>query len=120
MVYNSHVVFVERIDKMRRDDSRYTPAHWFDGTVVANGIRQHYYRTGGDHRSLVLLQGFTDNGLSWSRVARALERDYDVIMVDARGHGLSGGPEAGYSQGLLTEDVIELMRELTIERPVVM
>ena len=80
-----------------RVDSHRVPSHWIEGMVEANGIRQHYYRTGGDRRTLILLHGFTDNGLSWARVARALERDYDVVMVDARGHGLSDGPETGYS-----------------------
>lgn len=86
---------------------------------MANGIRYHHYRTGGDHPALVLLHGFTENALSWLRVAKALERDYDVVLVDARGHGLSGGPETGYSQGLLTEDMIELMRALSLQRPAI-
>lgn len=93
------------------------PQHWFEGTVVANGIRQHYYRTGGDKPALVLLHGFTENALCWSRVARALEGDYDVIMVDARGHGLSDGPEHGYGQEVLNKDVAELMQELGLSRP---
>lgn len=94
------------------------PPHWFEGTVVANGIRQYYHRTGGDRPPLVLLHGFTENGLCWSRVAKALEWDYDVIMVDARGHGLSGGPETGYSQELLTEDIVGLINELRPQQPV--
>jgi N-formylmaleamate deformylase len=103
-----------------RPDSSQIPSHWFEETVVANGIGQYYYRTGGNHRSLILLHGFTDNGLSWSRVAKALERGYDVVMVDARGHGLSGGLETGYSQDLLTQDVIALIDRLVLERPALM
>lgn len=91
------------------------PHHWFEGIVVANGIRQHFYRTGGDKPPLVLLHGFSENGLCWSRVAKALEQDYDVIMIDARGHGLSDGPETGYSQKLLTEDVAGLIHELGLQ-----
>jgi len=98
-------------------DSNYIPSNWFEGMVVANEIEQHYFRTGGDHPALVLLHGFTENALSWLRVAKALERDYVVVLVDARGHGLSGGPETGYSQELLTHDVIELMRALSLHRP---
>jgi len=96
------------------------PPHWFEGIVMANGIQQHYYRTGGDKPSLhplILLHGFSENGLCWSRVAKALEQDYDVIMVDARGHGQSSGPETGYSQDLLTRDVVELIQELKLQRP---
>lgn len=92
--------------------------HWLEDTIIANGIRQHYYRTGGDKPALVLLHGFSENGLVWSRVARALEGDYDVIMLDARGHGRSDGPEHGYSQEILNQDVAELIRALALAQPV--
>lgn len=93
--------------------------HWTEGDVFANGIHQHYYRTGKDKPPLLLLHGFTENGLCWSRVASELEQDYDVIMVDARGHGRSSGPETGYSQEILTQDVAELIRELDLQQPYV-
>src|SRR5882672_8468662 len=70
---------------------------WFSGDIVANGLRIHYSRTGGDKPALVLSHGATDSGLCWTRVARALEADYDVILPDARGHGLSDAPPSGYS-----------------------
>ena len=73
---------------------------WTSGDVVANGIKIHYNRTGGDKPPVVLAHGFTDNGLCWTRAAQVLEQDYDVIMYDARGHGFSDAPESGYS----TED----------------
>ena len=70
---------------------------WSPDDVIANGIRNHYYRTGGDKPPLLLVHGFTDNGLCWTRLARVLQRDYDIIMPDARGHGLSEAPEGGYT-----------------------
>lgn len=90
---------------------------WYEGDVFANGIHQHYYRTGKDKPPLLLLHGFTENGLCWSRVARGLEQDYDVIMVDARGHGRSSGPETGYSQELLSQDVAEFIQEIGLQHP---
>ena len=71
-------------------------AHWHSGDVEANGIRLHYTRTGGTKPPLVLAHGLTDDGLCWTPVAEALEAEYDVIMVDARGHGQSDAPETGY------------------------
>ncbi|MEO8957146.1 MAG: alpha/beta fold hydrolase [Ktedonobacteraceae bacterium] len=62
------------------------PAHWNEGDVVANGIRQHYYRTGGEKPPLLLLHGFNEYGLTWLRTAKELAGDYDIIMLDARGH----------------------------------
>ncbi|HEY0756877.1 MAG TPA: alpha/beta hydrolase [Ktedonobacteraceae bacterium] len=90
---------------------------WTEGDIFANGIQQHYYRTGSKKPALLLLHGFTENGLCWSRVARGLEQDYDVIMLDARGHGRSSGPETGYSPEILTQDVIELIRGLDLQQP---
>ena len=92
-------------------------AQWSGSDASVNGIRLHYYRTGGDKPQIVLLHGFSENGLCWSRTARALEQNYDVIMVDARGHGLSAGPATGYSQELLTQDIVALIQELRLERP---
>lgn len=93
------------------------PPHWSEGTVFANGIHQHYYRTGGDKPPIVLLHGIMVSGLYWLRVAKALEQDYDVIMVDARGHGRSDGIAAGFSPELLTEDAVDLIRTLKLDRP---
>jgi pimeloyl-ACP methyl ester carboxylesterase len=94
------------------------PPHWLEETIIANGIHQHFYRTGGDKLPLILLHGFSENALCWSRVAKALENDYEIIMIDARGHGLSSGPETGYSQELLAQDLVGLIEELGIQRPI--
>ncbi|HEY7020943.1 MAG TPA: hypothetical protein VH349_07490 [Ktedonobacterales bacterium] len=55
----------------------FIPAHWSEGTIIANDLRQHYYRTGAGEQkpTLLLLHGFSENGPCWSRVARALEGD---------------------------------------------
>src|SRR5262249_61980275 len=73
------------------------PEHWAEGEIEANGIRQHYYRTGGEGPALLLLHGFMESGLCWLRVAKALEGNYDVVMPDARGHGRSEGIDRGLS-----------------------
>jgi N-formylmaleamate deformylase len=92
---------------------------WFSGDIATNGINIHYYRTGGDKPPLVLAHGATDDGLCWTRVTRALESDFDVIMPDARGHGLSDAPEAGYSSAEHAADLAGLIRGLGLERPAV-
>ena len=64
---------------------------WIEGDVVVSGLPLHFYRTGGtDKPTLLLAHGFSDNGLCWSRVAREMEVEFDLIMVDARNHGQSG------------------------------
>jgi len=57
----------------------------------------HDHRTGGGGSVLLLINGFSDNGLCWRRVALELEADYEILMLDARGHGRSGHPVNGYA-----------------------
>lgn len=95
-------------------------AGWQNGTVETNGIRIHYTRTGGEGIPLVLAHGLTDNGLAWGRLARELEPTYDMIMVDARGHGLSDKPETGYTPGDHMRDLVGVIQSLKLERPIVM
>jgi N-formylmaleamate deformylase len=92
---------------------------WFSGDVVANGIKIHYYRTGGDKPVVVLSHGATDNGLCWTRLTRALETDYDVIMPDARGHGLSEAPGSGYSSADHAAALAGVIRGLGLDKPAV-
>ncbi len=55
--------------------------------VSVSGGALAYHRTGGRKPPLVLSHGLTDNGLCWRRLAEALEAEFDVVMLDARGHG---------------------------------
>jgi pimeloyl-ACP methyl ester carboxylesterase len=96
------------------------PYGWSSGNVKANGISLHYYRTGnGSLPPLVLSHGFTDNGLCWTDLAHALEKEYDVIMYDLRGHGLSDAPATGYSIQNHVLDMVGLIHALKLERPVI-
>jgi N-formylmaleamate deformylase len=96
------------------------PAHWAKGDFeTETGARIHYMRTGGDKPSLLLLHGFQASGMMWLRTAMALEADYDVIMPDFRGHGVSSSVESGYSTPILVEDMAALIQSLKADRPVV-
>jgi pimeloyl-ACP methyl ester carboxylesterase len=77
------------------------------------------YRMGvPDGPPLVLVHGFSDNGLCWLPLARELEARYDIVMPDARGHGLSArlDPDGG---GDMTTDLVGIIRALKLERPIV-
>ena len=94
---------------------------WPEAYVEANGIKLHYWRTGdGSKPPLVLCHGFSDNGLCWTPVARALEADFDVIMYDARGHGLSDAPDEGHTTEVRAADLAGLVRALGLEKPAIM
>jgi N-formylmaleamate deformylase len=94
--------------------------NWMTGACQANGIKIHYLRTGGSKPSLVLLHGLTGSGACWTPLARSLEREYDIVMPDARGHGSSSTPLHGYRYEDHASDVIELIRGLGLSAPVLL
>lgn len=94
--------------------------NWQSGVVEANGLRLHYTRTGDSKPPIVLAHGVTDAGACWSPVAEALAPSYDVIMVDARGHGRSDAPESGYGPAEQAEDLAGVIAALGLDRPAVL
>ncbi len=71
-------------------------------------------------RRVVLAHGVTDDGLCWSPVAEVLASDYDVIMIDARGHGLSDAPLTGYGPIEQAADLAGLIEALDLKSPIVL
>jgi pimeloyl-ACP methyl ester carboxylesterase len=92
---------------------------WRVGTVPVAGGHLTYRRTGGDGPPLVLSHGLTDNGLCWSRLATALAPAFDLIMLDARGHGESSGFE-GVEVRDPARDLSEAIDALGLNAPMLM
>jgi pimeloyl-ACP methyl ester carboxylesterase len=92
--------------------------NWRAGRVPVSGGFLTFHRTGGDGPPLVLSHGLTDNGLCWSRLAAALETKFDVIMLDARGHGGSSRLSApgACDPG---QDIAEAIDGLALRAPIV-
>lgn len=96
------------------------PAGWTDGYVLANGIRIHYWRTGGNKPPLVLAHGSSDDGLCWTNLAKEFQNEFDIIMFDARGHGLSDPPKPSDPPDVQVEDLAALIKELKLNKPILM
>jgi N-formylmaleamate deformylase len=96
------------------------PDHWTEGNIQANGIRHHYYHSRGEKPLLVLLHGFQESALCWLPVARVLEQDYDLVLIDARGHGRSDRINGHFSPEVLSEDAAGAFRALKLDRPMVL
>ncbi len=92
---------------------------WSDGYVHVAGLKIHYYRTGGKKPPVVINHGGGDDGLCMTHVALELEKDYDVILPDARGHGKSASGKGDYSIQKRVADLAGLIQELKLERPAV-
>ncbi|MHA1110293.1 MAG: alpha/beta fold hydrolase [Promethearchaeota archaeon] len=97
-----------------------TPEHWEEKYVDLSGVKMRYHRTGGNKPPLLLLHGFSDNGLCWTRIAKDLQDNYDVIMPNARGHGQSVPKNDVFSIRTLASDAAELIQKLNIKKPIVM
>jgi N-formylmaleamate deformylase len=91
-----------------------------EGDASINGVKIHFYRTGGQKPPFVLLHGATDNGLCWSPVAEWLAPEYDVIMPDAQGHGKSSRLTPEFKFIDHTEQIAGLIRQLKINKPIIM
>ena len=96
------------------------PQEWTQGDITVGDVRLHYTRTGGDKPPFVLAHGFSDDGLCWTPVARALQSQFDVVMVDARGHGLSEAPEEGYNSPQMAQDLAGVITGLGLQSPFIM
>lgn len=95
-------------------------AEYTDGFINVDGIKIHYYRTGAGEKKIVLLHGASDNGMCWKPVVDLLTEKYDVVMPDAQGHGLSDRLSPGFTSRNHVSQVVGLIQELGLNKPVVM
>jgi len=91
-----------------------------NGSVDSNGVSINYYRIPGEKPPVVLVHGFSDDGLCWNKIPQFLSASYDVTMLDMRGHGLSDKPESGGRYEDMAGDVFAVIRSLNLSKPVVM
>ena len=98
------------------------PDGWSDGYVYANGIRIHYYHaTPAPGKPVIMMvHGVTDNGLCWTTLSWKLEKDYDIYMVDTRGHGLTDPFTPSDDGDTLIKDVVEFVKAMKFEKPILM
>ncbi len=92
---------------------------WVSDFVTSNGVRLHYWRTGGAGKPVMIMaHGITDYGLNWTSLAEKLERDHDIVMYDARGHGFSDKPKRPYDLASHVADLAGLVKALGIRKPI--
>jgi pimeloyl-ACP methyl ester carboxylesterase len=103
------------------------PAGWEDGFLMSHGARLHYWRSPGGSRPdgsprpvLLLSHGFGDNGLSWWYLFKDLTDQFELICVEARGHGLSDPPTAATPSDAQADDIAGAIAALGLLKPIVM
>lgn len=88
--------------------------------VCANGTPIHYRRRAGNGASLIALHGLFGSGACLLPLAESLDAQLDLILPDARGHGLSDSPAGGYLYPDLARDVIGLIDSLSLNTPILL
>jgi N-formylmaleamate deformylase len=88
--------------------------------VTIEGVKIHYYRSGGKNPPLIMLHGVSDSGPCWGNVAESWTEKYDVILVDAQGHGLSDRIGQSFSYQDHTRQIAGLIKALKLTKPLVL
>jgi len=98
----------------------YTLTHRVEGAYFdSDGVKIHYTDE-GEGEPVVLIHGFavnSDLNWRWEGIIDALAKDFRVVAMDLRGHGLSGKPHDAEQYGEeMAKDVVRLMDHLSIEK----
>ncbi len=88
--------------------------------LYLNDLRFHYLRwnPSGERRPIVLHHGLASNARIWELMApRLAQAGHPVYALEARGHGLTDKPDAGYDFQTITNDLAAFIDACQIERP---
>ena len=85
-----------------------------------NGIQIQVAVWEGKGRPVLCIHGLTANSRFWDCLASALSPRHKIIAMDLRGRGLSDKPPTGYSIDHHCKDVLALMDDLGLKKPVLM
>ena len=85
------------------------------GLAPVNGVKI-WYAVYGRGEPVILLHGGLANASYWGHQVRALQRQYQVIVMDSRGHGRSSRNQEPYGYDLMASDVVALLDHLKIRK----
>src|SRR4051812_29358867 len=88
----------------------------YSQTALATGdVPIQSYRLRKNKPALLLLHGFTDAAVCWNRVLPILELDFDLLLIDARGHGRSTELGRDLHYDLQVDDVVQVLAGLDVK-----
>ncbi len=83
--------------------------------ININGMEVHYQRLGKGH-PLVLVHGFSGNTYNWRAWMKHLVNDFDLIVMDLPGFGLTGPhPKANYSSGMSINFLDDFLTKIGVD-----
>jgi len=81
-------------------------------------LRVHYRDWDGVGTPVVLLHGLSSSCRIWDLTAPLLAREFRVVAVDQRGHGLTDRPDSEYTFVEVCADLDALLLALRFDRPI--
>jgi pimeloyl-ACP methyl ester carboxylesterase len=91
------------------------PSSAQSGYAEINGVKI-WYAVFGKGQPVILLHGGLANSNYWGNLAPALSGEYQVIVMDSRGHGRSTRNSEQIGYDLMASDVLALMDFLKVEK----
>jgi pimeloyl-ACP methyl ester carboxylesterase len=91
------------------------PSSTQSGYAQVNGVRI-WYAVFGHGQPVVLLHGGLANSSYWGHLVPALANEFQVIVIDSRGHGRSTRNVEPLGYGLMASDVLAVMDMLKLEK----
>lgn len=73
------------------------------------------YKKTGQGEPLIILHGLFGSADNWLNIARGLENDYTLYLVDQRNHGDSQN-DSEWDYQVMSEDLVEFMKEQGLEK----
>ena len=84
--------------------------------VKVNGI-ELYYEKYGKGKPIILIHGNQESHEIFDKLIEKLKTNYEVFAIDSRCHGKSENPKE-ISYNLMCDDVIEFIKKLNIQKPI--
>jgi pimeloyl-ACP methyl ester carboxylesterase len=91
------------------------PSSTQSGYAQVNGVRI-WYAVFGHGQPVILLHGGLANSNYWGHLVPALSNEFQVIVIDSRGHGRSTRNVEPLGYGLMASDVLAVMDMLKLEK----
>jgi pimeloyl-ACP methyl ester carboxylesterase len=87
-------------------------------SVSRGDVRLSYLESGSGEPALLFIHGWCCDATFWRYQLPDFEADHRVVALDLRGHGESDKPDQDYGIQSFVDDVLWLMEQAGVERPV--
>lgn len=105
------------------DEQRFQQSVWRDNAkhgassiTVDNGVQLEVLDFGGEGSPILLLTGLGATAHSYDELAPMLARKHRVFVITRRGSGYSSKPDFGYDTPRLSQDVLQVMDALHLDK----